>query len=89
MWTFEPKVAMQVYRDWISQYKIPIVMKSRLDLRPGKGVVKKGERIIAIVTEEGVRYTGKMFIDATYEGDLMAKAGVKYTFGREANATYR
>src|SRR5436190_1504155 len=38
--------------------------------------------------EDGRRYSGKIFIDATYEGDLMAKAGVKYTIGREANSEY-
>jgi FAD dependent oxidoreductase len=88
MWTFEPKVATAIYQEMIAQYKIPVVMKQRLDLRPGKGVVKTGTRITAIVMEDGTRYTGRMFIDATYEGDLMAKAGVKYTTGREANAVY-
>ena len=88
MWTFEPKIAMQVYREMIAQYKIPIVTAARLDLRPGKGVILRGRRIVSIVMEDGRRYSGKMFIDATYEGDLMAKAGVTYTIGREANATY-
>jgi len=40
------------------------------------------------VTEEGTEYCGKMFIDATYEGDLLAAAGCTYTVGREANAVY-
>jgi hypothetical protein len=84
MWTFEPKVATAIYQEMIAQYKIPVVLKQRLDLRPGKGVIKTGARITAIVMEDGTRYTGRMFIDATYEGDLMAKAGVKYTIGREA-----
>jgi len=88
MWTFEPHLAMDVYREMLAQYKIPVHMKSRLDLRPGKGVVLNSGRIAVIVMEDGTRYAGKMFIDATYEGDLMARAGVKYTYGREANATY-
>jgi hypothetical protein len=88
MWTFEPHVAIDVYREMIAQYKIPIVWKARLDRHPGKGVVKRGQRIGAIVMEDGTRYSGKMFIDATYEGDLMAQAGVRYTIGREANATF-
>ncbi|MCU1233052.1 MAG: putative xanthan lyase, partial [Candidatus Solibacter sp.] len=88
MWTFEPHVATAIYQAMLAQYKIPVVMKARLDLRPGKGVVKNGARITAIVMEDGRRYEGRMFIDATYEGDLMAKAGVRYTTGREANATY-
>jgi hypothetical protein len=88
MWTFEPHVATAIYQEMLAQYKIPVILKARLDLRPGKGVIKSGARITAIVTEDGRRYAGRMFIDATYEGDLMAKAGVRYTTGREANATY-
>lgn len=88
MWTFEPHVATDIYREMLAQYKIPVVMQARLDLRPGKGVVMDGGLIAAIVLEDGRRFTGRMFIDATYEGDLMAKTGVRYTTGREANATY-
>ncbi len=88
MWTFEPHVATAIYRELLAQYKIPVVMQARLDLRPGKGVAMNGQRITAIVMEDGRRFAGSMFIDATYEGDLMAKAGVSYTTGREANATY-
>lgn len=88
MWTFEPKVASEVFRDIIAEHKIELVAGARLDRRPGKGVVKEGGRISAIVTEDGRRFEGAMFIDATYEGDLMAVAGVKYTVGREANAVY-
>jgi hypothetical protein len=88
MWTFEPKIASQVYREMLAEVKLQVIPNSRLDLRPGKGIVKRGDRIEAIVMEGGARYRGKMFIDATYEGDLMAKAGVKYTVGREANSKY-
>jgi len=88
MWTFEPKVASEVYRDIIAAHKIELVTGARLDRRPGKGVIRDGGRIAAIVVEDGRRFEGLMFVDATYEGDLMACAGVKYTVGREANATY-
>ncbi|MFB3828315.1 MAG: FAD-dependent oxidoreductase [Bryobacteraceae bacterium] len=88
MWTFEPKVALQVYREMLAERKIRVTPRARLDLRPGQGVVKKAGRIEAIVMEDGSRYDGRFFIDATYEGDLMAKAGVRYTVGREANAVY-
>ncbi len=88
MWTFEPKVASEVFRDVIEGHGIEIVSGARLDRRPGRGVVKAGGRIAAIVVEDGRRFEGAMFIDATYEGDLMAAAGVKYTVGREANAVY-
>jgi hypothetical protein len=88
MWTFEPKVASLVYREMLAEARIEIVPNARLNLRSGKGVLKKGDRLEAMVTESGDRYEGKVFIDATYEGDLMAKADVKYVTGREANAEY-
>ncbi len=88
MWTFEPHVATQVYGEMLAQYKIPVVLNTRLDLRPGKGVRMNGQRITAIVTDQGAVYSGRMFIDATYEGDLMARSGVSYTIGREANAEF-
>ena len=53
-----------------------------------KRVEKNGDRIALIEMENGNRFRAKMFIDATYEGDLQAMAGVSYTVGRETNATY-
>ncbi len=88
MWTFEPRVATQVYREMLAERKIEVVFNSRLDLHPGQGVRKRGARLEAIVMEDGTVYTGRVFIDATYEGDLMARAGVSYTIGREANSVY-
>ena len=85
-WTFEPSVAEQEFRDLLAEHKIPLVFEQRLDLK--KGVQKNGTRIVAIAMETGQTYHGGMFIDATYEGDLMAKAGVSYHVGREANKTY-
>jgi hypothetical protein len=55
---------------------------------PSPGVTKQDNRITAITMESGQTFAAKAFIDASYEGDLMAKAGVKYTLGREANAQY-
>jgi hypothetical protein len=88
MWTFEPHVATAVYDQMLKAAgdKVTVVFGERLDLK--KGVVKDGTRIVKIVMESGREFSGKMFIDATYEGDLMAKAGVSYHVGREANATY-
>jgi hypothetical protein len=86
MWTFEPHVAEQIFRDMLAEAKVPVVFQSRLDLKDG--VVKQGGRITAIRMEDGRTLAGKMFIDATYEGDLMAKAGVSYHVGREANSVY-
>jgi hypothetical protein len=86
MWTFEPHVAEQIYRDMLAEAKVPVVFGERLDLK--RGVQKDDLRVSAIVMESGRTFRGRMFIDATYEGDLMAKAGVSYHVGREANRVY-
>jgi hypothetical protein len=62
------------------------VIRGRLDL--SQGISKRGTRIIAIRLEDGTTINGKMFVDASYEGDLMAAAGVSFRVGREANAEY-
>lgn len=85
-WTFEPHVAETVFGQMIREANVPVVFGERLDLT--NGVKKRGSRIIAIRMESGRVFGGAMFIDATYEGDLMAKAGVSYHVGRESNATY-
>lgn len=87
MWTFEPHVAENVYRAWIKEHDVPVVFGERLDLKAG-GVTKQNGRITAIRMESGQVFAGDVFIDATYEGDLMAKAGVSYHVGREANSVY-
>ena len=87
MWTFEPKVAERILRDMLAEHKVTVVEGERLD-RSDKGVVKEGARITSIRCVSGNTYAAKVFIDATYEGDLMAIAGVSFTVGREANAKY-
>lgn len=86
MWTFEPRVAEATYEQFVREHDVVVVRDQRLDRETG--VVKAGERIVSIKVESGEVYRGKMFIDATYEGDLMAAAGVSYTVGREGNAQY-
>src|SRR6185436_16764911 len=51
-------------------------------------VKKQSGRIAEIVMENGKIYRAKVFIDASYEGDLMARAGVSFSVGREANTQY-
>ncbi|MFN3651930.1 MAG: FAD-dependent oxidoreductase [Armatimonadota bacterium] len=82
-WTFEPKVAEQVFQEWIAEAKVPVRYRHFL-----KGVKKDGRRLISLTTERGLTVNARIFIDATYEGDLLARAGVRYTVGRESNATY-
>lgn len=86
MSVFEPKVAEAIFDGWVKEYQIP-VLKERLD-RSAKGLVMDGKRIVSLRTESGRTIKAKMFIDATYEGDLMALAGVSYTTGREPNSKY-
>ena len=86
MWTFEPKAAQSVFQDLINENNIPVMYNERLDLE--NGVVKENGKITAIQVESGKIIKGRMFIDATYEGDLMAVAGVSYTFGRESVSQY-
>ena len=90
LWTFEPHVATRVFEAMLREAggRVTVVRGERLDLTPGRGVEKAGARITRIVMESGRAFSGGMFIDATYEGDLMARAGVSYHVGREANATY-
>ncbi len=86
MWTFEPSAALKVYDQMIEKENISIRYNQRLNRE--SGVVKEGTDIVSITMESGETYTGKVFIDATYEGDLLAAADVTYTIGREANSQY-
>jgi hypothetical protein len=86
MWIFEPHVAEQVFEDFIAENKITVLRNEWLDR--SSGVVRKNEKIKSIKTLSGKTFSGKMFIDATYEGDLMAATGVSYHVGREACSVY-
>ena len=86
MWTFEPSAALKVFHEMMRFYDIRVVYGQRLN-RSG-GVLRSGNVLTTISMESGETYRGKMFIDATYEGDLMAAAGVSYTAGREDNSQY-
>ena len=72
MWGFEPHVAEKIFREMLAEAGVKLVCGQRLDLQ--EGVRKQGPRIGEIVMESGQVYAGRVFIDATYEGDLMAKA---------------
>lgn len=86
MWIFEPHVAEQVFEDFIAEQGI-VVHRDQWLQREG-GVEKKGGLIRSITMLSGRTYRARMFIDATYEGDLMASAGVSYHVGREAGSVY-
>jgi hypothetical protein len=82
-YAIEPHKAEQVFNDLVREAKVSVHLGARL-----ASVKKEGARIAELVTEDGTVFRAKMFIDATYEGDLMAKAGVSYTLTREGNAKY-
>lgn len=103
MWVFEPSVAEAVFEELIAEYDIPVYREEFLDrtARPlntgafsnvinptSKGVELRDGVISAIHMLSGKTFRGKMFLDTTYEGDLMACAGVSYHVGREANSVY-
>jgi len=83
-WTFEPKVAKQIFEKWISENQIPVFYNQHLD----KVIMENGE-ITEIIMESGHKFQGNIFMDCTYEGDLFAKANISYFVGRESNATYK
>ena len=86
MWVFEPHVAEKVFDDLITEHDVPAFRDEWLDRKAG--VQKRNGHLVAIATLSGKTFGGKVFIDATYEGDLMAAGGVSYHVGREANALY-
>ena len=87
MYVFEPHVAEGLIERWVREHDIEVVREALLD-RSEQGVRLQGNRIDSIKDLDGRIYRGAMFIDATYEGDLVATAGVSTTFGREANSQY-
>ena len=86
--SFEPHVGKQVFEKLLTDAGITPICNEQLDRTPGKGVTMEGKRITAITTLSGKTFRGKMFIDATYVGDLMAAAGVTFTVGREPESQY-
>jgi hypothetical protein len=90
-WTFEPSVAENLFKDYVKRGDYPVLYEHRLaDVRKDGNVIKAITLESATRPSSGTNRTiqGKMFMDCTYEGDLMAKAGVSYTVGREANSQY-
>lgn len=86
MWTFEPSAALAVFKQMMEKENIKLVYNERLNRK--NGVQKVRNKISSIAMQSGKTFGGDVFIDATYEGDLMATAGVSYTLGRESNEQY-
>jgi len=86
MWVFEPHVAEAIFEKLVRESGITVIRRERLNRQTG--VEKQSGRIVSITMESGRKVRGSIFIDATYEGDLMAAAGVSYHVGRESNSEF-
>ncbi|MCB1122438.1 MAG: FAD-dependent oxidoreductase [Verrucomicrobiae bacterium] len=82
-WYHEPSVAAKIFNEMLAEENLEVLTGYRL-----QSVDKAGARIVSLSCENGTTFSGKIFIDATYEGDLMAMAGVSYHVGREPAAQY-
>ncbi len=87
LWRFEPHVAEKVIREWLEEYSIKLYYQERL-AESDTAVKKEGQRIVSLSTETGTTYFAKVFIDASIEGDLLARSGVSTVVGREPNSIY-
>ncbi len=87
MWILEPSVAERLFDQMAGEAKVTVVRNERLNRKTG--VKQEGRKIVSIAMESGRVFHARMFIDATYEGDLMAAAGVSYFVGREPNSRYK
>jgi len=87
MWIFEPHVAESIMEAFVKENKLQVFREEWLDRKNGVDI--KNAIISGIKTLSGKYFKGKMFIDASYEGDLMAAAKVSYHIGREANSIYK
>jgi hypothetical protein len=85
-WLSEPHVGEAIFNSWLKEAGVKVQFHERL--KEHAGVLKKGTRVVSITTEDGIIWRAKVFADCTYEGDLMAQAGVKYMVGREDRDVY-
>lgn len=86
-WRFEPHVAKAIFDRWLAEMEIPVYTESRLRLT-SDAVSKKNGKIVSIQTLDGKTFQASLFIDASYEGDLLHHAGVSTIVGREPNSRY-
>jgi hypothetical protein len=85
-WLSEPHVNEAIFNRMLRDSGVKVRLHERL--REHGGVKKQGNRVVAVITEDGKRWAGKVFADCSYEGDLMAEVGVRYVEGRESTAAY-
>ena len=90
-WKFEPSAAAKVFSDYLEEAAVPVIYdKYVAKVKKRKGEIRSIKlRPMAQADTKGETISAKIFIDCTYEGDLMALAGISYTAGREANSVYK
>jgi hypothetical protein len=82
-WRFEPHVAERIFDEWLEEAGVRVFKGQFVE-----SVVKDDHRLVALRTVSGLEVRARMFIDASYEGDLLALAGVSHAIGREDNSVY-
>jgi len=85
-WMHEPHVAEDIFRQMLREAKVTVLMNHRL--REQNGVAKDGPAVTGITMENGALFAANIFVDSSYEGDLMAQAKVSFTWGREGSDQY-
>lgn len=86
-WRFEPHVAEDIVNSWLKEYDIPVYKETRL-IHDFNSVRKENRKIIFFQTENGMEFKASIFIDCSYEGDLLYYSGVSTVVGRESNTMY-
>jgi hypothetical protein len=82
-WAFEPHIAEEILKSMVSAAHVTTYFDCRLS-----AAVKNGSRLMSIEMSNGRRFSASVFIDSSYEGDLMKAAGVSYVVGREGQERY-
>lgn len=82
----ECKEAEKVMNQWLAEAGVEVVLHTRL--QEHGGVKMEGGKIVSITMEDGTEYSAPVFVDCSYEGDLMARAGVSYLTGRESKEEF-
>lgn len=88
LWRFEPHAAEAVFAELVKEHKVRVFFGHRLAEKNGAERDAGTKRLTHVRCENGAEFRGQVFLDATYEGDLLAAAGVSTVIGREANAVY-
>eukprot|EP00039_Didymoeca_costata_P002789 m.62590 g.62590 ORF g.62590 m.62590 type:complete len:676 (+) comp11522_c0_seq1:106-2133(+) len=82
-WNLEPHIAKKVFLDMMNESNVILLPPAQVTSVGSEGTVLKN-----ITTTDNQVYTAEIFIDGTYEGDLMARSPATYTYGRESSTQY-